>query len=39
MISPFEQTLLFAVTGIILLGTLIAVVWQWFRGRNRDDDD
>lgn len=37
MISDFEQTLLFAVTGIILLGTLIAVVWQLLRGRNRGD--
>lgn len=38
MISEFEQNVLFAVTGIILLGTLIVFVWQWMRGRGRDDD-
>ena len=36
--SEFEQTLLFAVTGIVLLGTLIVFVWQWLKGRGRDDD-
>lgn len=39
MISEFEQNVLFAVTGIILLGTLIVFVWQWVRGRGRDDRD
>ncbi len=34
--NEFEQTLLFAVTGIVLLGTLIAVVVQHFRGRGGD---
>lgn len=36
--SEFEQTLLFAVTGIVLLGTLIVFVWQWLKDRGRDDD-
>lgn len=36
--SEFEQTLLFATTGIVLLGTLIAFVWQWWRGRDDDED-
>ena len=31
-----EQTLLFAATGIVLLGTLIVFAWQYFRGRGRD---
>lgn len=35
--NEFEQQLLFAATGIVLLGTLIVFVWQYFR--NRDDDD
>jgi hypothetical protein len=34
--SDFEQTLLFAATAIVLVGTLIVFVWQYFRGRNRD---
>ncbi len=36
--NEFEQTLLFAATGIVLLGTLIVFVWQYFRGRGRDDE-
>lgn len=35
--SEFEQTLLFAATGVVLVGTLIVFVWQWMR--HRDDDD
>lgn len=35
--SEFEQTLLFAATGVVLLGTLIALVVQYMRGRGRDD--
>jgi hypothetical protein len=35
-VSAFEQTLLFAATGIVLVGTLIVFVWQYFRGRGRD---
>jgi hypothetical protein len=34
--SSAEQTLLFAATGIVLLGTLIVFVWQYFRGRGKD---
>ena len=36
--SEFDQTLLFAATGIVLLGTIIALVWQYMRGRGRDKD-
>jgi hypothetical protein len=34
--SSAEQTLLFAATGIVLLGTLIVFVWQYLRGRGKD---
>ena len=34
--SPLEQNLLFGVTLVILLGTLVALAWQWWRGRRRD---
>ncbi len=34
--NEFEQTLLFAATGIVLLGTLIVFVWQYVRGRGKD---
>lgn len=34
--SDFDQTLLFAATGIVLVGTLIVFVWQFFRNRDRD---
>lgn len=37
MISEFEQTLLFAMTGIVLTGTLIVFVWQYLRSRDKDD--
>lgn len=37
--NEFEQTLLFAVTGITLVGTLIVVVWQFVRMNRRDKDD
>lgn len=36
MISEFEQTLLFATTGIIITGTLVVFVVRFFRGRGRD---
>jgi hypothetical protein len=36
VITEFEQTLLFAATGIVLVGTLIVFAWQYFRGRGRD---
>ena len=34
--NEFDQTLLFAATGIVLLGTLIVFAWQYFRGRGKD---
>lgn len=34
--NSFEQTLLFAATGIVILGTIIALVWQMMR-RNKED--
>jgi hypothetical protein len=33
-----EQTLLLAVTGVILVGTLIVFVWQYLRNNRRDKD-
>ena len=33
--TEFEQTLLFAATGIVLVGTLVVFVVQYFRGRGR----
>jgi hypothetical protein len=36
--NEFEQNLLFAVTGIILVGTLIVFVWQYMRNNRRDKD-
>ena len=34
--TEFEQTLLFAATGIVLVGTLIVFVWQFFRNNRKD---
>lgn len=34
--NEFEQTLLFASTGVVLVGTLVVFVVQYFRGRDRD---
>jgi hypothetical protein len=34
--NEFEQTLLFASTVVVLLGTLIVFVWQYFRSRGKD---
>ena len=34
--SEFEQTLLFAATGIVLVGTLIVFVWQYLRNNRKD---
>jgi hypothetical protein len=36
-VNSFEQTLLFASTAIILVGTLTVFIWQYFRGRGRGD--
>lgn len=38
MISDFEQTLLFGVTALVLVSTLAVFIWQWLRGRGRDED-
>lgn len=35
--SEFEQTLLFASTGVVILGTLVVFVVRFLRGRGRDD--
>jgi len=35
--TELEQNLLFAVSGVILLGTLVVFLWQWWRSRGRDD--
>jgi hypothetical protein len=35
--TEFEQTLLFAATGVVLVGTLVVFVVQYFRGRRKDD--
>lgn len=37
--SPTEQALLFAATGVVLVGTLIVFVWQYMRMNRRDKDD
>jgi len=37
-VNEFEQNLLFAVTGVILVGTLIVFVWQYMRNNRRDKD-
>jgi hypothetical protein len=34
--NEFDQTLLFATTAIILVGTLIVFVWQYFRNNRKD---
>lgn len=38
MISESDQTVLLLVSGVIVLGTLIVLIWQWWRSRGRDDD-
>ena len=35
--NEFEQNLLFATAAIILAGTLAVFIWQYVRGRGRDD--
>ena len=34
--SEFEQNLLFAATAVVLVGTLIVFVWQYFRSNRKD---
>jgi len=38
MISQTDQTILLAVSAVIVLTTLIVVVWQLWRGRGKRDD-
>jgi len=35
-VSASDQTLLLAASGVVVLGTLIVFVWQFFRNRDRD---
>lgn len=35
MISAGEQSLLLAISGLIALGTLVVLVWQLWRGRDK----
>jgi hypothetical protein len=35
--NEFEQTLLFAATGVVLVGTVVVFAVQYFRGRGKDD--
>ena len=37
--TELEQNLLFAATGVVLVGTLIVFVWQYIRMNRRDKDD
>jgi hypothetical protein len=37
--NELQQNLLFAVSGIVLVGTLILFVWQYIRMNRRDKDD
>jgi hypothetical protein len=38
-VNATEQTLLFASTGVVLVGTLVVFVVQFLRGRRRDGSD
>ncbi len=38
-VSELEQNLLFAATGVVLIGTLIVFVWQYIRMNRRDKDE
>jgi hypothetical protein len=33
-VNSFEQTLLFAATGVVLVGTLVVLVWQMLRRKD-----
>ncbi len=35
--NEFEQTLLFAATGVVMVGTVIVLAVQFFRNRGNDD--
>lgn len=34
--NSLDQTLLLAATGIVVLGSLIALVWQYLRNNRKD---
>ena len=36
-VTEIQQNLLFAVSAIILVGTMAVFIWQYFRGRGRGD--
>jgi hypothetical protein len=38
MISQTDQTILLAVSAVIVLTTLVVVVWQLWRGRGKGGD-
>jgi len=38
MISQTDQTILLAISAVIVLTTLIVVVWQLWRRRGKGDD-
>jgi len=38
-VNATEQTLLFASTGLVLVGTLVVFVVQFIRSRGRDSGD
>ena len=37
MISETEQTLLLLTAALITLGSLTAIIWQWWRRRGKGD--
>ncbi|MGA7148243.1 MAG: hypothetical protein WBX17_07135 [Microbacterium sp.] len=39
IISELDRNLLFAVSALIVLGTLTVFIWQLVRSRDRDRDD
>jgi hypothetical protein len=39
MMNEFEQTLLFAATGVVLVSTIVVFAVRYFRDRNDRDGD
>lgn len=37
MISGLEQNLIYATGVIVVGGTLVVLIWQWWRNRGSDD--
>jgi len=37
-VNELEQNLLFATSAIVISGTLVVLVWQWWRSRGRGED-